>query len=162
MSQTAVLLTAYYGIMAAALSFAWVAGGRAERAGVILLVGLTAFRFAAEAFSSARFDTVDPLSLIQDLAGFAAFAWIGLRARRYWPLWAAALQLLSLGAHFARGADLGIHPMVYSLMKSLPTLLVGLAIAAGAAFYRRRARRASPAGSAGTDTRASWRPHSPG
>jgi hypothetical protein len=162
MSATAVLLTAFYSIMAASLGFAWIRGGRAERVGVVLVVGMAVFRISSELFAPARFATLDLLSLIEDLAGFAGFTWIGLRARRYWPLWAAALQLLSLGAHFARAVDLGVHPMIYSIMKSLPTLMVCLVIAVGAATYRRRRKRALSQGSAGDPGLASWRRHSPG
>lgn len=162
MSQTAVLLTAFWSIVVAALAFAWVAGGRAERAGVILLVGMSGFRIAAEAVSQARFATVDPYSLVQDVALFAGFTYIGLRARRYWPLCAAALQLLSMGAHFARTLKAEVDPMVYALMKSLPTLLVCLAIAAGAALYRRRRRIALSKGSISSALPNSWRRHSPG
>jgi hypothetical protein len=161
MSQAAVLLAAFYGFLVAALSFAWIAGGRAERAGVLLIFGMIAFRLAAWAIAHPQFATIDPAALVEDIAGFAGFTWIGLRARRFWPLCAAALQLLSLGAHFARGLKHSVDPMVYSLMKSLPTLLVCLAIALGAAFYRMRRKAALRAPSPGEDALASWRPHSP-
>jgi hypothetical protein len=159
---TAVLLTAFYGFVAATLGFAWIKGGRAERLGVVLVLGMALFRISAGAVSQARFHTVDPLSLVEDVIGFAGFTWIGLRARRYWPLCAAALQLLSLGAHLARMLRPNVDPVVYAFMKSLPTLLVCLAIAVGAALYHRRRKRASSMVSTGSATPGSWRRHSPG
>jgi hypothetical protein len=142
MKETAVLLTATYAFTVAALAFAWRKGGRAERAGVLLLLGMVTFSLASKGILGARFASVDPLALVEDFIGFAGFTWIGLHARRVWPLCAAALQLLSLGAHFAREVEAGVHPMVYSLMKTVPTLLVCLLVAVGAAAFRRRQRRA--------------------
>ncbi len=161
MSLSTALVLAFHGLMVATLAFAWIAGGRAERAGVLLVAGMAAFSWLSQAISYSRFATIDPLALVQDFVGFAGFMYIGLRARRFWPLWAAAMQLLSLAAHFARGLKSEVDPMVYALMKSVPTLVVCLAIAAGAALYRRRRRVASSRGSAGSACQASWKRHSP-
>ncbi len=162
MNLTTVLLTAFFGFMVATLGFAWVRGGKAERAGVVLVLAMAAFSIVAEALFDSRFVTVDWHALVEDVAGFAGFTWIGLRARRYWPLCAASLQLLSLGAHLARMVDLAVHPMVYSLMKSVPTALVCLAIALGAQAYYRRRIRALSMGYPGCASPASWKRRSPG
>lgn len=142
MKATAALLAATYAFTVAALAIAWLKGGRAERAGVLLLVGMILFSWISKGIFGARFASVDPLALVEDFIGFAGFTWIGLHARRVWPLCAAALQLLSLGAHFAREVDIEVHPMAYSLMKTVPTLLVCLLVAIGAIGCQRRRRRA--------------------
>ena len=39
--------------------------------------------------------------------------WIALRSRRYWPLLAAALQTLAVGAPLAKAADAGVTGWAY-------------------------------------------------
>lgn len=163
--MTAMLLFAFYAVMVFALAFAWSKGGGAEKVGALLLLGFFLFRMALEPFVPSRFDVLNPLALAQDLIGFIGFAWIGLKARRYWPLLAAALQLLSLSAHFARAVHVAIDPRVYAAMKSGPTFLVFVLLIVGTVNYRSRSRarrlsNSSP-GSAGPVTVASWRRRSP-
>ena len=159
--MTAVLLVVFYAVMAFALVFAWSKGGGAEKVGAGLLLGFFLFRMALEPFVPSRFDVLNPLAFAQDLIGFAGFVWIELRARRYWPLLAAALQLLSLSAHFARVVQVAIDPRVYAVMKSLPTFLVFVLLAVGTASYRSRLRRTMRSGpfrvSPGAATVPSWR-----
>lgn len=143
MNLSTVLLAAFFGFMAVTLGYAWIRGGRTERAGVLLLLTLAVISFAAHPVTQPRFDELDVPALIEDAIGFAGFTWIGLHARRYWPLCAAAMQLLSIAAHFARVMPVDIHPMVYSLMKSTPTAIVCLLIAIGARNVQRRLRAAT-------------------
>jgi len=138
--MTAALLAAFYAVMVCSLTYAWFRGGGAERVGVLLLLGFFLFRIVLRPLVPAQFEAVDPLAFAQDFIGFAGFMWIGLRARRYWPLIAAALQLLSLSAHLARVTDVPIHPWVYALTQNVPTLLVYFALALGTAGYQRRVR----------------------
>lgn len=142
-----------------------VEGGGAERLGALLLLGFFLFRMALEPLVPSRFDILNPLALAQDLIGFVGFAWIGLKARRYWPLLAAALQLLSLSAHFARAVHVAIDPRVYAAMKSGPTFFVFVLLILGTVNYRSRLRArshsSSSPGSAGPATAASWRRRSP-
>ena len=163
--MTAVLLVSFYAVMAFAFVFAWLKGGGAERVGAGLLLGFFLFRMALEPFVPSRFDVLNPLALAQDLIGFAGFVWIGLRARRYWPLLAAALQLLSLAAHFARAVHVAIDPRVYAVMKTLPTFLIFVLLIIGTITYRSRLRArmrsGSLMGSSGPATAASWQRPSP-
>ena len=158
--MTAVLLVVFYAVMAFALVFAWSKGGGAEKVGAGLLLGFFLFRMALEPFVPSRFDVLNPLAFAQDLIGFAGFVWIELRARRYWPLLAAALQLLSLSAHFARAVHVAIDPRVYAAMKTMPTFLVFVLLIIGTINYRSRLRArmqsGSSTGSSGRATAASW------
>lgn len=157
------LLAAFYVVMAVSLLFAWLRGGATERVGVLLLVGFFAFRVVLRPLIPAHFDEVDLLAFAQDLLGFVGFVWIGLRARRYWPLVAAALQLLSLSAHFARALRLPVDPWAYALLKSFPTLMIYIVLAIGTVSYQRRVRAWKRARSfpdcAGPVMGHSWRRH---
>lgn len=159
--MTAAILVVFYAVMAVSLLFAWFKGGNVERIAAAMLVGFFLFRLILRPLIPASFEEIDPLAFAQDLIGFAGFVWIGLKARRYWPLLAAALQLLSLSAHFARVVQVAIDPRVYAVMKSLPTFLVFVLLAVGTASYRSRLRRTMRSGpfrvSPGAATVPSWR-----
>lgn len=140
--MTILLFAGFYAVMVGSLAYAWSRGGRTERSAVILLVAFFLFRVALFPLLHSEYDEVDPLALAQDLIGFVGFVWIGLSARRYWPLAAAALQLLSLSAHFARGVEDSVSGPTYAAMKAVPTLLVFVLLAIGTRNYQRRKARA--------------------
>lgn len=137
-----IILFGFYAVMALTLTFAWLQGGRAERLGATALVVIFLLRLPFAAIYGDRFTTVDPLALVQDVLVLAAFTWIGLSARRYWPLLAASLQLLSISAHFARLLQAGVAEWAYAIMKTGPTLLVFILLAIGTINHRRRIARA--------------------
>ncbi|MFN6934358.1 MAG: hypothetical protein ACK4NZ_04315 [Tsuneonella sp.] len=137
-----ILLVGFYAVMAVSLTYAWFKGGGAERAAVILLLAFFVFRIVLRPFVPAEFHSVDPLAAAQDIIGFVGFVWIGLYARRFWPLLAAAFQMLSLGAHFARALEIEVDPWAYMLMKSVPTLMVFVTLFIGTASFQKRKRLA--------------------
>jgi hypothetical protein len=49
-----------------------------------------------------------------DTCLFLLLTWIALRSRRYWPLAAAAFQLLCVAIHIARIADPGVRGWAYA------------------------------------------------
>jgi hypothetical protein len=134
---------AFYGALATAVVLGWVKGGRPERAGVALVVGMWVFQVSTHRFiRPMTFASLDPFSFAADLFVFIGFAWIGYYAKRYWPLCAAALQLLSLAGHFARGVEHSVDPWVYSLMKTTPTFLVYITLIIATLCHWSRMRRA--------------------
>lgn len=140
------LLGSFYAIMAVSLTYAWLRGGGTERKAVALLIAFFLFRIGLRPVIPANFNSVDPLALAQDLIGFAGFVWIGMSARRYWPLAAAALQLMSLGGHFARAMEVSVSGPTYSAMKSGPTLLLFILLSIGTLNFQRRKARAKSRG----------------
>jgi hypothetical protein len=86
------------------------------------------------------FESIYPVALIVDVIATASFGALALYARRAWPIWATALQLLSLTSHFAQGIEPS-HPGIYLTMKSGPTLMVQVVLLLGTLFHRRRLRR---------------------
>ncbi|MCJ2183828.1 hypothetical protein MTR62_14160 [Novosphingobium sp. 1949] len=116
-------------------------GGEPERLGGLVILAMWGLQSFGEYFLPSRFSTVDPVAFCSDLVGTLGFGFIALHARRVWPLWAASLQLLSLSAHFARWADIGIPKIVYALMRGGPTFVVMLVLLAGTLAHWRRMRR---------------------
>lgn len=133
-------------------------GGGPERAmALILLAMLVADQFL-HLIAPAQFTTLDAGHLAIDLAAAAATLALALTAHRFWPLGAAALQLLPLLAHFSRVADISMHPIAYLTMQVFASWLLPPLLALGTWRHRKRLQ------TFGSDRswHASWRRSSPG
>ena len=75
--------------------------------------------------------------LIIDAALFGEFLWLALGSRRYWPLFAAAFQLLAVVTHFGRALDSGVSGWAYFTAELIWSYLVIITIGY-AAFTGRR------------------------
>lgn len=133
--------TAYFLLLAASIGLGLWKGGAPERIGSLILLTMTIFQVMVMQVLPSRFVAVDFGPFASDCIGAAGFAYLAIEARRIWPLWAAALQVLSLSAHFARWADIHIPPLVYAVMRSGPTFGVIMIILAGTALHLIRLRR---------------------
>lgn len=135
------LQMAFFLLLALTLGIAFWRGGGPERYGAAVLAAMFVVQGTMFQIVPSGFYSVDPVPLVTDIIGFAGFGAIAMNARRIWPLWAAALQLLAVSAHFARWADLAIHAQVYAFMRSGPTFLALIALFAGTVLHRVRQRR---------------------
>lgn len=131
----------FFLLLGASLGLAFWKGGPPEKGGAIVLLTMAVFQALAINIIPSRFDTVDPGPLLTDLIGALGFGFLAIRAFRIWPLWATALQLLSLAAHFARWADIAVPKMVYALMRGMPTFMVFAALLIGTMLHMARLRR---------------------
>ncbi len=128
-----------------AIALAAIFGGRPERQGS-LVVGCMAVVATVGQFTVRReYMSVDPVGLSQDAIAFLCFSYIGINSKRIWPLWAAALQLLSVGAHGVRALKIPVEPVVYAWMKTGPTWGVLLLLIIGTLLHLRRTRIAASA-----------------
>lgn len=134
-------IAAYYAVFAFAIIYALWRGGEPERFGIVML--LIGFFVQATAYgvTKIQFETVDLASLLVDIINLVGFTAIALNAKRYWPLVAAALQLLAVLTHCARYVELEITPLVYSIMRTLPTGGVIVLVIVGTAFHVARLKR---------------------
>ena len=127
-------------LLLASIAIALGRGGQPEKWGGITLIAMTILQVLGETVFNTGFDSINWVAFAVDFIGFASFTAIALFARRVWPLWASALQLFSLTTHFVRFLDIHIHPTVYWLMKSAPTLGVCLILTCATVLHRRRAK----------------------
>ena len=136
-----VVTLAFLVIELAVIVYVWRFGGSSERAGGVILGSMVAVTYVGRAFHPPLYESVDLLSLTVDLIGLVGFGWLGISSRKLWPLWAASLQLLSTGAHLIRAFEMPVRPLVYYLMKVIPTLgVIVLLILATWLHYRRQKR----------------------
>ncbi len=99
------------------------------------------FEAVLHIFIPPRFVAIDFAGLSADLFLLGGFGWLALNARRIWPIWAAAFELLSLASHIARTIPVDIEPMAYSIMKSAPTGMAIITLAIGTFAHVRRVGR---------------------
>ncbi|MCJ2178118.1 hypothetical protein [Novosphingobium album (ex Hu et al. 2023)] len=132
---------AYFLILILSVGLGLWKGGAPERTGALVFVAMALVQAAVMSVIPSHFVKVDPDSLMTDLIGFLGFGYLALEARRFWPIWATSLQILSLSAHFVRWADIGIHPLVYAVMRGGPTFGAAIAILIGTLSHWRRLHR---------------------
>ncbi len=92
-----------------------------------------------------------------DTCLFLLLAGIGLRSRRYWPLAAAAFQLLCVVTHVARVMDPGVRAWAYATGQVIWTQLVFVALGVGVWNTWRASRHLAIAGEPMADPGATLR-----
>lgn len=97
---------------------------------LVSILATIASRFALSPLS-VRYRGVETGVLVVDLLVLATFVLVALRSPRFWPLWAAGLQLTSSAAHLMKAIDEHLLPIAYGTavaMWSYPILII-LAVA---------------------------------
>lgn len=84
------------------------------------------------------FASVDLGHLGLDLSALVAFYLISISANRFYPLWLAAAQLISLGAHLSRELSEEIGQLAYALILQVPSYVQLLALAIGLYLHQKR------------------------
>lgn len=113
-------------------------GGGPERAMAFILIAMLVADQMLHLVIPARFTTLDTGHLAIDLAAAAATLTLALAAHRFWPLAAAALQILPLLAHFSRAVDLSVHPTAYLSMQVFASWLLPPLLALATWRHRKR------------------------
>ena len=80
--------------------------------------------------------------MLVDVAALTAFTILALRSDRFWPLWAAGLQLVTVGAHVVKAIELDLIPQAYASAARFWVYPIFLIIVVGT--FRSARRRAIP------------------
>lgn len=118
--------------------FALTKGGAPERLCAIVFVLMAALQYSGSFAFGRVFEAVDLVSLAVDLLGALAFTAVALVADRLWPLLISAMQLISCVSHFGREIAPKVEPLVYSVLRSGPTLAALVILAVGTILHQRR------------------------
>ncbi len=128
----------FAGLLVCTLLMAWRWGGRDERiAASALLAGALLTPFVQHR----GFAGPEAGIVLVDFLLFLVLAAIALRARSFWPLWAAGFQLGALAVHLAAAYMPTMLPAAYAATLIIWSYPVVAAVLLGAWFEGRAARR---------------------
>ena len=113
-------------------------GGRDER---IAAIGLIFAVVASNLVGSSQYGHTETGVLIVDVAVFGGLLALALLSDRFWPMWAAAFQLIATMVHFASMAETGNFAWAYYVALIFWTYPVFIALAGGT-WFEGRFRRA--------------------
>ncbi|MGR6329233.1 hypothetical protein ACU5AX_09215 [Sphingomonas sp. XXL09] len=125
------------------LAVSWFAirrGGAPERVvGWMLLIA--AIASVAIGVPASQWREISVVLVAVDVGVLLGLVAVALRANRFWPYWASALQLLAIGVHAARAFDPTLVPIVYSRMIGEVAYPMCFVLVMGTYHYIRRTRR---------------------
>ena len=135
--------TAFRVLLALVVLYAFLRGTRDEQhVGLICIIGTLATQLVLSPLSQ-RFESVETLALVVDLAVFAGFLVVALRSDRFWPLWVAGLQLTTIVGHLLKGLESGLLPKAYGAALIFWAYLIVIILAVGTWRAHQRSLRAN-------------------
>ena len=145
MSPLLIALLLYLVVLMGTLAYALQKGGKDERSGAITLLILALF--------TQVFSVIGPTGkmgqgwggpeidvMVVDAAGFIAFVAIAYRSEKFWPIWAAASQLVAVLTHWVVILNPSIVRSVYATAQPFWVFPVIAAIAVGTRAHQRSLR----------------------
>jgi len=136
----------YLIVLVATLVYALRNGGKDERRGVLTVVlGTLLSQIASEIGPSSREPgwaglEIDLMAI--DVAAFIAFVAIAYRSIKFWPIWAAAAQLVAALTHLAVILNPSVVRTIYSAAQPFWIFPVLAALAVGTRMHQRALRSA--------------------
>jgi hypothetical protein len=113
-------------------------GRKYEQLSAIVCIAASIVSVVARAGADDHYYGVQSSDLVIDTVVLLAFVAIALRSDRFWPLWAAGLQLTISMSHLLKAIQPSLLPIAYAAAErfwSYPTLII---IAVGAWRQHRR------------------------
>lgn len=102
-------------------------GRQYERIAAIVFIAASVISVAVRAPLPGRYFGLEISDLVVDSAVLAAMVTIALVSDRFWPLWAAGLQLVDSFSHVLKAVDVNLLPAVYGAAErfwSYPILFI--------------------------------------
>jgi hypothetical protein len=122
--------------------YALVRGGAPERIGATIFLAAALLSLAVSEPQGSRFDSVETGVLMVDLAVFAGFLILALKANRFWPIWMSGMQGVQVLSHFAIAVNATVIPWAYWNAQTLWSYPMLVLLAAATALHRARLRTA--------------------
>jgi len=134
----------YLVFLIATLAYALRKGGSEERQGALtILLGTLLSEVASEAgpsWSDPQWGGIEIDLLMIDAAAFIAFLVIAHRSKKFWPIWAAASQLVAVLTHWVVILNPSIVRTVYATAQPFWIFPVLAAVALGTRAHQRSLR----------------------
>jgi len=139
-------------IASAIAAYRW--GGRPERvAAAMYLAAAITSTFVSPAFAL-RYSHADIHLYVVDLVLLGGLIVVAVRSGRWWTIWAAALQMISVLAPLAEAFNPDLRRLGYQLMEELVSFPMVLLLAFGVWQCRSRRGRAARVSSGRSSARA--------
>ncbi len=136
------LLQDFLAVSVCLAAFIWGRGPeRAIAATWLILFEVVTRLYRAISDSGFRSTEVDPLLASTDVLAGLIWIAIAINANRNYPLWIAAMQVLALTAHVARGLTETISPLAYLMMAIAPGWFQLVILGLGVFRHRRREKQ---------------------
>ncbi|HEV2078292.1 MAG TPA: hypothetical protein VGR19_00105 [Allosphingosinicella sp.] len=140
----------YLVLLIATLAYALRNGGSEERQGALtILLGTLLSEVASEVGPSSadpRWGGIEIDLLVIDAAAFIAFLVIAYRSKKFWPIWAAASQLVAVLTHWVVILNPSIVRTVYATAQPFWIFPVLAAVALGTRAHQRSLRETAATG----------------
>lgn len=121
------LVVAFWVLLVVSCGYALWRGRKYERIAAMVFICATILSILTHSPLRGRYFGVETSDLFVDSAVLVAVVAIALVSDRFWPLWAAALQLVDSMSHVLKAVDLDLVPKVYGAAErfwSYPILLI--------------------------------------
>jgi 4-amino-4-deoxy-L-arabinose transferase-like glycosyltransferase len=106
----------YFLLLIGCCAYALSRGGAPERIGAGILTVGSLLTLAVASGQGATFRSMEIGILVIDLACVAALVLLALAAERFWPLWAAAFQIISTAGHAVKYVDPDVIGRAYAFL----------------------------------------------
>ena len=123
-------------------SFRW--GGRPEKAVSVMFLGAAIVTSLIRPAASITYRDVEVGVFLVDALLLAGLVWVTVRADRWWPICATALQVLTVLSHAGKAVNPNLWQYGYQLMAVWASWPMVAVLAVG--VIRCRLRRATPVG----------------
>lgn len=131
----------FWAILMLTCGYALWRGRKYEQLAAAVCIAASVLSVVLRAPLHQRYQGLEVSDLVIDTFVLLSFVAIALRSDRFWPLWAAGLQLTISMSHLFTALDLELVPRVYAVAErfwAYPTLII---IAVGAWRQHQRQRR---------------------
>ena len=129
----------YLAFLAATLAYALWKGGKDERTGAVtIMLAALSSQVASEAGLGGGGYQIGVMAI--DAATFIAFVALAYRSKKFWPIWAAASQLVAVLTHWALVLDPSLLRTIYTTAQPFWAFPVIAALALGTRAHQRSLR----------------------
>ena len=121
------LVILFWLLLAGSCGAALVWGRKYERMAAVVFIAASLVSLTAHSPIRTRYVGIETSDLVVDSAVLVAVIAIALVSDRFWPLWAAGLQLVDSMSHVMKAIDADMIPKVYGAAErfwSFPILII--------------------------------------